>query len=204
MRPVPSASHGSQAISPHLHLHFIFAVNIYVRSQVRDRLVAACLKHGVQIRYGASLESLTRVESPPGACITSSFMSDLHSSDPGYEPQSSDSNGSSSSSGGALKGGGSQGLVDLVTQRDSGGAWVCGLQDGTQIRAQRLILAADRLILLQPTDWLEYRDRGLALAAQGEVARAVSDLEKYLFHAEHAPDVSAVAQRLAELRRATN
>ena len=74
----------------------------------------------------------------------------------------------------------------------------------TQEDWQRLISAANRLILLQPTDWLEYRDRGLALAAQGEVARAVTDLEKYLFHAEHAPDVSAVAQRLAELRRATN
>lgn len=74
----------------------------------------------------------------------------------------------------------------------------------TQEDWQRLILTANRLIVLQPADWLEYRDRGLALAAQGEVARAVPDLEKYLFHAEHAPDVSVIAQRLAELRRATN
>ena len=74
----------------------------------------------------------------------------------------------------------------------------------TQEDWQRMIAVADRLIVLQPESWTEYRDRGLALAAQGHTSRAVADLEKYLFHAEHAPDVSDVSQRLAELRRATN
>ncbi len=74
----------------------------------------------------------------------------------------------------------------------------------TQEDWQRLIPVADRLIVLEPNAWAEYRDRGLAFAAQGQVAQAVPDLEKYLFHAEHAPDVSGVAQQLAQLRRATN
>lgn len=68
----------------------------------------------------------------------------------------------------------------------------------------RLVAVQDRLIVLQPDAWAEYRDRGLALAAQGEVARAVADLETYLDHAEDALDIDAVADRLAELRRASN
>ena len=69
---------------------------------------------------------------------------------------------------------------------------------------QRLIAVEDRLIVLQPDAWSEYRDRGLALAVQGHAARAVPDLEKYLAQAEDASDIEAVAQRLAQLRRQTN
>jgi regulator of sirC expression with transglutaminase-like and TPR domain len=65
----------------------------------------------------------------------------------------------------------------------------------------RLIAVQDRLIVLQPDAWPEYRDRGLAWAAQGEVAHAVADLETYLGHAEDALDLKAIAGRLAELRR---
>ncbi len=72
----------------------------------------------------------------------------------------------------------------------------------TQEDWPRLIAVQNRLIVLQPDAWPEYRDRGLALAAQGEVARAVADLETYLDHAEDALDIDAVADRLAELRRA--
>ena len=64
----------------------------------------------------------------------------------------------------------------------------------------RLIAVEDRLIVLQPDAWPEYRDRGLAWAAQGQAKRAVNDLEIYLEHAEEAQDLSAVAERLAELR----
>lgn len=69
---------------------------------------------------------------------------------------------------------------------------------------QRLIAVEDRLIVLQPEAWPEYRDRGLAWAVQGQVDLAVPDLEKYLARAEDAPDLDAVALRLAELRRQTN
>ena len=69
---------------------------------------------------------------------------------------------------------------------------------------QRLIAVEDRLIVLQPDAWSEYRDRGLAWAVQGHAARAVPDLEKYLAQAENASDVDAVAQQLEQLRRQTN
>jgi regulator of sirC expression with transglutaminase-like and TPR domain len=71
----------------------------------------------------------------------------------------------------------------------------------TQEDWPRLIAVQDRLIVLQPDAWLEYRDRGLAWAVQGEVARAVADLETYLVHAEDALDMDAIGERLAELRR---
>ena len=67
----------------------------------------------------------------------------------------------------------------------------------------RLIAVVDRLIVLHPDAWTEYRDRGLAWAVQGQAARAVPDLEQYLAHTEAAPDIDGVAQRLAQLRRET-
>ena len=72
----------------------------------------------------------------------------------------------------------------------------------TQEDWQRLIAVEDRLIVLQPDAWPEYRDRGLAWAVQGQADRAVPDLEKYLAHAEDAQDLDEVAERLADLRGA--
>ena len=73
----------------------------------------------------------------------------------------------------------------------------------TQEDWPRLIAVVDRLIVLHPDAWAEYRDRGLAWAVQGQAARAVPDLEQYLAHVEAAPDIDGVAQRLAQLRRET-
>ena len=73
----------------------------------------------------------------------------------------------------------------------------------TQEDWPRLIAVVDRLIVLHPDAWVEYRDRGLAWAVQGEPSRAVPDLEQYLANAEAAADVDNVARRLAELRRET-
>ncbi len=74
----------------------------------------------------------------------------------------------------------------------------------TQEDWQRLIAVEDRLIVLQPDAWPEYRDRGLAWAVQGHAERAVPDLEKYLEQAEDAQDLDSVAKRLAQLRRETS
>ncbi len=71
----------------------------------------------------------------------------------------------------------------------------------TQEDWQRLIAVTNRLIVLHPDAWAEYRDRGLAWAVQGQAALAVPDLEKYLAHAEDAPDLDVVAQRVASLRQ---
>ncbi|MDP3798154.1 MAG: tetratricopeptide repeat protein [Polaromonas sp.] len=70
----------------------------------------------------------------------------------------------------------------------------------TQEDWPRLIAVEDRLIVLQPDAWPEYRDRGLAWAAQGEAARAISDLETYLAHAEDALDIDAMSERVSQLR----
>ena len=66
----------------------------------------------------------------------------------------------------------------------------------------RLVLVLDRLIVLLPEAWSEYRDRGLAHAEQGHDALAVRDLETYLAHAQDALDIDAVAERVSSLRRA--
>jgi len=70
----------------------------------------------------------------------------------------------------------------------------------TQEDWPRLIAVEDRLIVLQPDAWPEYRDRGLAWAAQGEATQAIADLETYLAHAEDALDIDAMSERVAQLR----
>ncbi len=68
----------------------------------------------------------------------------------------------------------------------------------------RLIAVLDRLLILLPDAWIEYRDRGLAWAEMGDVRLAVTDLETYVEHADDALDREAISQRLQELRRAPN
>ncbi len=64
----------------------------------------------------------------------------------------------------------------------------------------RLIAVQDRLIVLLPDAWVERRDRGMALAEQGDSARAVGDLEVYLLHADDALDHELVAVQVSRLR----
>ena len=66
---------------------------------------------------------------------------------------------------------------------------------------QRVIAVQNRLLILLPDAWAEYRDRGLAHAEQGHSQRAVEDLETYLVHAQDALDIDAIADRVADLRR---
>ncbi len=72
----------------------------------------------------------------------------------------------------------------------------------TQEDWTRLVAVMDRLVLLLPSDWTEWRDRGLAWAELGQPDRALPDLEAYLAHAEDPLDADAIAQRVRELRRA--
>ena len=66
----------------------------------------------------------------------------------------------------------------------------------------RTISVLDRLIVLLPQAWAEYRDRGLAHAELGHAELAVADLETYLVNVEEGLDIDAIAARAAELRRA--
>ncbi len=68
----------------------------------------------------------------------------------------------------------------------------------------RLIAVQDRLLVLLPDAWSEYRDRGLAWAEMGDARLAVDDLEIYIAHTDDALDRDAMSQRLQELRRALN
>jgi regulator of sirC expression with transglutaminase-like and TPR domain len=66
----------------------------------------------------------------------------------------------------------------------------------------RAIAVQNRLVVLFPEAWGEYRDRGLAHAAQGNTALAVRDFETYLAHAEDSLDSDIIAERLVALRQA--
>ena len=72
----------------------------------------------------------------------------------------------------------------------------------TQQDWQRALGVQDRLIVLLPQAWAEYRDRGLAHAELGHASQAVGDLEIYLANIEEGLDLDAVAARVAALRRA--
>ena len=69
---------------------------------------------------------------------------------------------------------------------------------------QRLIAVQNRLVILLPDAWAEFRDRGLAHAEQGNSSQAVGDLETYLVHAQDALDIDVIGDRVADLRRARN
>lgn len=72
----------------------------------------------------------------------------------------------------------------------------------TQQDWQRLVTVEDRLLVLLPQAWNEYRDRGLAQAELGQLGLAVQDLEIYLEQVEGGEDAAAIAERVADLRRA--
>src|SRR5690606_30143067 len=66
----------------------------------------------------------------------------------------------------------------------------------------RQVAVQDRLIVLLPQAWAEYRDRGLAHAGAGDVRLAVADLETFVENTEDALERESVERRLLELRRA--
>jgi regulator of sirC expression with transglutaminase-like and TPR domain len=68
----------------------------------------------------------------------------------------------------------------------------------------RQLAVQERLLVLLPDAWPEYRDRGLLHAQRGQTAQAAKDLQVYLDHAEDALDRDEVAERLADLRRASH
>jgi len=70
--------------------------------------------------------------------------------------------------------------------------------------SERLLAVQERLVALLPESWPEYRDRGLVHAERGQAAQAADDLQVYLTHAEDALDRDYVAERLADLRRASH
>lgn len=66
----------------------------------------------------------------------------------------------------------------------------------------RLIAVLDRLLVLQPDAWVEYRDRGLAWVEMGDLRLAAQDLQIYVANAEDALDRDEISERLNALRPA--
>ena len=66
---------------------------------------------------------------------------------------------------------------------------------------QNLLAVQERLIVLLPDSWIEYRDRGLAHAELGHTEQALADLECYLVHADDSVDSDAVADWVDVLRK---
>jgi regulator of sirC expression with transglutaminase-like and TPR domain len=73
----------------------------------------------------------------------------------------------------------------------------------TQEDWERMLAIQERLIVLLPHAWSEFRDRGLAHAELGHTDQALADLERYLRHAENLVDMNAIVDRVDALRRQT-
>jgi regulator of sirC expression with transglutaminase-like and TPR domain len=73
----------------------------------------------------------------------------------------------------------------------------------TQRDWQRLLAVQERLVVLLPESWSEFRDRGLVHAELGHKAQAVADLECYLVHTDDVVDIDAIAQKVDALRSQT-
>ena len=71
----------------------------------------------------------------------------------------------------------------------------------TQEDWERMLAVQERLVVLMPESWPEYRDRGLAHAELGHTDQAVADLECYLVHSDDLVDVDAIADLADEVRR---
>jgi regulator of sirC expression with transglutaminase-like and TPR domain len=65
---------------------------------------------------------------------------------------------------------------------------------------ERLLAVMDRLVVLLPEAWTEWRDRGLLHAQMGQHAQAIDDLSRYLEHEPMAADADYLSDRLAELK----
>ena len=58
----------------------------------------------------------------------------------------------------------------------------------TQEDWPRMLAVQNRLVILLPEDWIEYRDRGLVHAELGNLRQAVHDLDTYLARVPEEPD----------------
>ena len=94
------------------------------------------------------------------------------------------------------------GYLRPVAPRSIIARMLCNLKEihRTQEDWPRMLAVLDRLLVLMPEAWSEFRDRGLVHAELGALAQAVQDLETYLTRAPAQPDRAAIEDRLADLR----
>ena len=70
----------------------------------------------------------------------------------------------------------------------------------SQQRDERELAVQNRLLVLLPDSWADYRERGKIYALQGEIGLALGDLTKYLNAQSDAPDAEAVRVQIAQLQ----
>jgi regulator of sirC expression with transglutaminase-like and TPR domain len=71
----------------------------------------------------------------------------------------------------------------------------------SQADVSRLLAVQERLVILLPDHWPEWRDRGLAHAELGNTREAVADLERYCAETDDPLDRDLIEQRIQALRR---
>ncbi len=69
-----------------------------------------------------------------------------------------------------------------------------------QAAGTQWLAVQERLVVLLPQDWAEYRDRGLAHALLGQHEQALADLECYSVYAHDAVDAPAIEVQMDALR----
>ena len=70
----------------------------------------------------------------------------------------------------------------------------------SQQRDERELAVQNRLLVLLPDSWADYRERGKIYALQGAIDLALGDLTKYLNAQSDAPDAEAVRVQIAQLQ----
>jgi regulator of sirC expression with transglutaminase-like and TPR domain len=68
-------------------------------------------------------------------------------------------------------------------------------------RWERLVPVLDRVLVLQPQAWLEFRERGMALAELGRWSEALEDIRTYLRECPLADDAPTMRERIAAMQR---
>jgi len=68
----------------------------------------------------------------------------------------------------------------------------------------RLLDVMQRLLVLLPECWPEYRDRGTVHADLGHTEQALADWERYLAHTDDPAERETIALRVRSLRRDTS
>jgi len=61
--------------------------------------------------------------------------------------------------------------------------------------------ALDAMLLLEPTSWMDRRDRGKLRHGQGDLLGASEDFEAYLLHQGQAEDADDICSLLQQVRR---
>jgi len=105
--------------------------------EVRDRLVDACRRRGVRIRYGASVKSLRTVADPsqkPSGC-----EGPLHTGSHDTQHQPSHSR-SAAAAPAAFPANGAGSAAARRDSNDGPPRWVCGLRDGSEVDPSNRVL----------------------------------------------------------------